>query len=482
MTTYTHYINGTWKTSEHNGTIPIENPATKETIATTPAASKEETDEAVQAAHRAFNGWSRTPVAERAGFLTKIADLFEQNRDHLARSLTEENGKVLALSEAEVDTAVDYFRYMAGWARKYEGEILNSDHPNENIFIMKKPIGVVGGIIPWNFPIFIFARKVAPALLTGCTAVIKPAQATPVTAGEMIKLIHHIGLPDGVLNIVYGKGSTVGNILAKHENIGMVSMTGSKPAGTAVMEAAAQTMTKVNLELGGKAPAIVTKHADLDTAVENIYQSRTINNGQACTNAERVYVHEEVAEEFTKRITEKMKQATYGNPLQDNDADIGPLVGQEQLDSVTEMVNEAVKAGAHVETGGTPAENTDGYYFEPTVLTNVTQDMNVIQQEIFGPVLPIMTFQTMDEVIEKSNDTEYGLSSSIFSENMHEVMKAVNGLAFGETFVNRENFEAIQGFHAGRKQSGIGGADGRHGLEEHLETHVVYMQYKEDIQ
>ncbi|MFD2705844.1 aldehyde dehydrogenase [Salibacterium lacus] len=482
MTTFTHYINGNWMTSNHHDTITVENPATKETIATTPSGTAEETRQAVQAARSAFGSWSQTPASERAGYLSRIADLFEQNKDHLARTLTEENGKVPALSEAEVDTAVDYFRYMAGWARKYEGEILNSDRSNENIFVMKKPIGVIGGIIPWNFPIFIFARKVAPALLTGCTAVIKPAQATPVTAGEMMKLIHSIGLPEGVLNIVYGKGSTVGNTLAKHESIGMVSMTGSKPAGTAVMEAAAQTMTKVNLELGGKAPAIVTKHADLDTAVENIYQSRTINNGQACTNAERVYVHEDVAEAFTKRITEKMKQATYGNPLQDSDADIGPLVGQEQLDSVTNMVNEAVKAGAFVETGGTPAENTDGYYFEPTVLSNVTQDMNVIQQEIFGPVLPIVTFQTMDEVIEKSNDTEYGLSSSIFSENMHEIMKAVNGLEFGETFVNRENFEAIQGFHAGRKQSGIGGADGRHGLEEHLETHVVYMQYKDDIQ
>ncbi|MFZ4451468.1 aldehyde dehydrogenase [Salibacterium aidingense] len=482
MVTYNHYINGTWVPSEHQETIDVLNPATEKVIASTPSGSKKETEQAVQAALTAFKTWSKTPVAERAAYLTKIADAFEKNKDHIARTLTEENGKVLSLSEAEVDTAVDYFRYMAGWARKYEGEILNSDRPNENIFIMKKPIGVIGGIIPWNFPIFIFARKVAPALLTGCTAVIKPAQATPNATGEMMKLIHDTGLPEGVLNIVYGKGSTVGNTLASHENIGMVSMTGSKPAGTAVMEAAAQSMTKVNLELGGKAPAIVTKHADLDTAVENIYQSRTINNGQACTNAERVYVHEDVAEEFTKRITEKMKNAGYGNPLQDSEAEIGPLVNQEQLDNVHDMVTEAVTAGASVETGGRPADNSSGYYFEPTVLTNVSQDMNVIQNEIFGPVLPIVTFRTMDEVLEKANDTEYGLSSSIFSENMHEVMRAANELDFGETFVNRENFEAIQGFHAGRKQSGIGGADGRHGLEEHLETHVIYMQYKDDIQ
>ncbi|MFB5660189.1 aldehyde dehydrogenase [Alteribacillus sp. HJP-4] len=482
MTTYKHYINNKWITSDHDETIEVLNPATEEVISTIPSGSRKETELAIEAADLAFKNWSRTPVIERAEYLTKIADVFEENKDHLARCLTQENGKVLSLSEAEVDTAVDYFRYMAGWARKYEGEILDSDRPNENILVMKKPIGVIGGIIPWNFPIFIFARKVAPALLTGCTVVIKPAQVTPNTTGEMINLINELDLPKGVLNVVYGKGSTVGNTLASHKKIGMVSMTGSKPAGTAVMEAAAQGITKVNLELGGKAPAIVTRHADLDTAVENIYLSRTINNGQACTNAERVYVHESVAEEFTERLIDKMKKAKIGDSLEDSSAEIGPLVNKDQLDGVVDMVKEAVSAGATVRTGGQTAGNGRGYYYVPTVLTDVSQEMNVIQDEIFGPVIPVMTYSTMDEVIKKANDTEYGLSSSIFSDNYHEIMRAANELKFGETFVNRENFEAIQGFHAGRKQSGIGGADGRHGLEEHLETHVVYMQYKEDMQ
>lgn len=479
--TYQHYINGEWVPSEHNETIDVINPATEELISTIPSGTKEETEKAVAAADAAFDSWAATPVADRAVYLMKIADKLEEQKDHFIKTLTEENGKTMDTSDAELTVAIDYFRYMAGWARKYEGEILESDRPNENIMVFKKPIGVVGGIIPWNFPVFILARKVAPALLTGCTIVIKPGQATPNTAGEFAKLIHELDLPKGVFNIVHGKGSTVGNTLASHPKMGMISMTGSFTAGSAVMEAAAKGITKVNLELGGKAPAIVSKHADVDLAVENVYASRTINNGQACTNAERVYVHEDVAEEFTRKITEKMKNAKVGNSMNEKDIDVGPLVNQDQIDSVSEMVDNAVKAGAKVETGGSRTDSDKGFYYQPTVLTAVKQDMEIIQEEIFGPVLPIMTYKNFDDAIKMANDTVFGLSSSIFSENIHEIMRAANELKFGETFVNRENFEAIQGFHAGRKQSGLGGADGKHGLEEHLETHVVYMQYKNDI-
>lgn len=473
------YVNGEFVDSMSKETWDVINPANEETISSIPLGTEDDVNHAVDAAHTAFLSWSKVPSKERASYLYKIADKLEERRDQFVHMLTDENGKTLAASEGEVDLAIEYFRYMAGWALRYEGEILESERSNENILVYKKPIGVVSGIVPWNFPMFILARKVAPALVTGCTIVLKPSQYTPNTACEFAKIVDAAGLPKGVFNLVTGKGSDIGNPMSSHPKVRMVSMTGSYPAGSKVMEAASKSITKVNLELGGKAPAIVTKHANIDLAVEKIKTSRITNSGQACTNAERVYVHEDVAEEFIRKMTDAMKNTTVGDPT-NRDNEIGPLVNKDRLETVTEMVNTAVKNGARVLTGGKPVNVEKGFYYEPTILVDVKQEMDIIQKEIFGPVLPIMTYKDFDEVIELANDTEYGLSSSIFSENLHEIMRAANELRYGETFVNRENFEAINGFHAGRGQSGIGGADGKHGLNEYLETHVVYLEYDEN--
>ncbi|WP_064094256.1 aldehyde dehydrogenase [Rossellomorea aquimaris] len=479
MKKYQLYINGEFVDGTTHESLDVINPATEETISSIQKASEEDVNRAIEAAHSAFKNWEKVPSKERAAYLYKIADKLEERRDSFVQMLTEENGKTLEASEGEIDLAIEYFRYMAGWALRYEGEILESERSNENILVYKKPIGVVSGLIPWNFPMFILARKVAPAIVTGCPIVIKPSQYTPNTACEFAKIIDEIELPKGVFNLVTGKGSDIGNPLSSHPKVRMVSMTGSYPAGTKVMEAASKSITKVNLELGGKAPAIVTKHANIELAVEKIKTSRITNSGQACTNAERVYVHESVAKEFISKMTEAMKNTAVGDPT-NRDNDIGPLVNKDRLDTVTKMVNTAVENGAKILTGGKPVDAGKGFYYEPTILVDVKQDMEIIQEEIFGPVLPIMTYTDFDEVIELANDTEYGLSSSIFSENLHEIMRAANELRYGETFVNRENFEAINGFHAGRGQSGIGGADGKHGLNEYLETHVVYLEYDEN--
>ncbi|UTE78199.1 aldehyde dehydrogenase [Rossellomorea sp. KS-H15a] len=479
MEKYQMYVNGEFVDSMSKETWDVINPANEETISSIPLGTEDDVNHAVDVAHTAFLSWSKVPSKERASYLYKIAYKLEERRDQFVQMLTDENGKTLAASEGEVDLAIEYFRYMAGWALRYEGEILESERSNENILVYKKPIGVVAGIVPWNFPMFILARKVAPALVTGCTIVLKPSQYTPNTACEFAKIIDEVKLPKGVFNLVTGKGSDIGNPMSSHPKVRMVSMTGSYPAGSKVMEAASKSITKVNLELGGKAPAIVTKHANIDLAVEKIKTSRITNSGQACTNAERVYVHEDVAEEFIQKMTDAMKNTTVGDPT-NRDNDIGPLVNKDRLETVTEMVNTAVENGARVLTGGKPVNVEKGFYYEPTILVDVKQEMDIIQEEIFGPVLPIMTYKDFDEVIELANDTEYGLSSSIFSENLHEIMRAANELRYGETFVNRENFEAINGFHAGRGQSGIGGADGKHGLNEYLETHVVYLEYDEN--
>lgn len=477
------YIDGSFTNSTANDTIDIINPATEDVISRIADGTKEDAEKAIEAASRAQEKWGAVPSNERGRIVREIGLKMKENRDTFVELLMEEQGKNFELAAGEVDLAIDYFQYMSEWARKIEGDIVPSDRPNENIMIHKKPIGVVAGIVPWNFPVFILARKVATALITGCTIVLKPSQKTPNTAAYFTKMVDDMNiLPDGVYNYVTGRGSQIGNVMASHEEVAMVSMTGSIPAGVKVMEAAAQNITKVNLELGGKAPAIVTEHADLDLAVESITTSRITNAGQACTNAERIYVHEDVAEAFSKKMTEAMAKVSYGNPASDRTLDMGPLVSRDRLEEVDGMVKEAVSAGAKVATGGKPAGQESGYFYEPTVLTNVTHDMPIISDEIFGPVLPIVTYKILDEVIGMANDSEYGLSSSVYSENYHQIMRLTNGLRFGETFVNRENFEAVQGYHAGFRKSGLGGTDGRHGVEDFLSTQVVYMEYKVDQQ
>ncbi|PTL40241.1 aldehyde dehydrogenase [Alkalicoccus saliphilus] len=482
MNTHQLYINGQYTSSNSNETINVTNPATEEIISIILSGNEHDADKAVQAAHEAQWGWESTPSNERGRIVREIGLKMNENREKFVHLLIEEQGKSREMAEGEVDLAIDYFQYMSEWARRIEGNIVPSDRPNENIFIHKRAIGVVAGIVPWNFPVFILARKVATSLIAGCTIVLKPSQQTPNTAAFFTEMIDEMNiLPKGVYNFITGKGSTLGNALATHEKVAMVTMTGSIPAGVKVMEAAAQNITKVNLELGGKAPAIVTKNADIDLAVENITKSRIVNAGQACTNAERVYVHKDIASEFNNRLTESMSAVTYGDPLQDDTLDMGPLVSRDRLEEVDEMVKHAVKEGAEVLTGGRPADTEKGYFYEPTVIGGAEQNMKIIQEEIFGPVIPIVTFENVDEVIRMANDSDYGLSSSLYTENYHEAMKISNSLRYGETFVNRENFEAVQGYHAGFRKSGIGGTDGRHGLEDFLSTQVVYMQYKDDV-
>ena len=339
---------------------------------------------------------------------------------------------------------------------------------------------MVAGILPWNFPFFLIARKAGAALIAGCTIVIKPSQLTPENCTEFAKVVAETGLPAGVINIVTGKGSVIGNEMAGSPKIDIVSVTGSVGAGASIMAAASKNITKVSLELGGKAPAIVCKDADLERAAQWIVDSRIGNNGQICNNAERVYVQKEVKAEFTKILVEKMKAVKVGDPCKDESVDMGPLVEQRALESVTEKVERAIKQGAKLLCGGQRV-GTKGYFYAATVLDDCRQDMDIIHEETFGPVIPLVEFDTIDQVIAWANDCEYGLASSIFTKDLNIATKACRELEFGETYINREHFEAIQGFHAGVKKSGIGGADGKHGVEEYLVTHVTYLDTYEDM-
>ena len=477
MKQYELFINGEFVPNGDREMLDVINPATEEVISQVPKATKADVDAAVDAAFEAQKSWGKLPAIQRANYLMELAGLVRENRELFARTNTEEMGKPLAQSMDEAGWLGDYIQYFAAMARHIKGEIIPSDRPNENIFLYKMPIGVVAGIMPWNFPLFLIGRKVAPALIAGDTVVLKPSSDSPNGCYEFAKLVAKSSLPKGVINVVSGSGSVVGDALSGNPKVSLISMTGSTGAGKKIMKKAADNVTKVSLELGGKAPVIVMNDCKLDETVEHVYNSRIINSGQVCNAAERIYVQEGIADKFIEKIIARFQKATYGPGL-GGDFDLGPMVNKAQQEHVDELVQSAIKEGAKVRCGGKKATvDGKGFYYEPTVVTDCTHDMTIMKEEIFGPVLPISTFKTLDEAIEKANDCVFGLTSSIYTQDFDVVMRALNEIKFGETYVNREHFEAFQGFHQGVRQSGLGGDDGEHGLDEFMETHICYVDY-----
>jgi len=476
MRDYDNFVNGRFTSSKGKDRITVVNPSDGQPICTVPDSTSDDVEEALAVAAAAQRDWAKLPASQRAQALRALAARIREQVEPLARVITEEQGKILDLARIEVAFTADYVDYMAEWARRIEGEILESDRPGEIIFLFRQPIGVIGGILPWNFPFFLIARKAAPALVTGNTIVIKPSEETPHNAVKFCELLAQAELPPGVINIVHGRGPSAGKALASSPRVGMISFTGSVETGSAIMSAAAANITKVNLELGGKAPAIVMGDADLGLAVKAIKASRVINSGQVCNCAERVYVQAAVADQFVAELAKAMKATKFGNPLVDPAVEYGPLINESGYRKVDGLVRSAVAAGATTLTGGKRAPGDGGYYYEPTVLAGCKQDMEIVRREIFGPVIPVIRFDDLDEAIAFANDSDYGLTSSIYTSNLNVALRACQEIRFGETYINRENFEAMQGFHAGWRKSGIGGADGKHGLYEFTQTHVVYMQ------
>lgn len=468
------YINGKFVESRSGKWMDVLNPSTEEVISRQPEGTLEDVEEALDAARAAQKAWAATPAIERAQYLQKIAAGIRRHNDEFVDIIMREQGKTRSWASIEVGVTADYFDYMATFARQIEGEVIPSDRRGETIILTKRPIGVVAGILPWNFPFFLIARKAGASLIAGCTIVLKPSSLTPENCCEFAKVIEEAELPAGVINIVTGRGSVVGDALASSPKIDLVSVTGSVGAGQSIMKTAGENITKVSLELGGKAPAIVFPDADLERSAEWILQSRIGNNGQICNNAERVYVHKDIKKQFTELLLKKFEAVKVGDPCLHADVDMGPLVEKRALESVTAKVENAVRQGAKVLCGGHRVGDK-GYFYAATLLDNCTQDMDIIHEETFGPVLPIVEFDNIDQVIAWANDVEYGLASSVFTKDLDTAAKVCRELQFGETYINREHFEAMQGFHAGVKKSGIGGADGKHGVEEYLVTHVTYF-------
>ncbi|HSV70723.1 MAG TPA: aldehyde dehydrogenase [Methylibium sp.] len=472
---FEHYVGGRFVASDA-ATIEVRNPANETCIGAVPDGGAALVEEAVAAARAAQPAWAARPANDRGQFLHRMAQRVRERTPELARTIALEQGKVLPLAELEVYVTAEYLDYMAEWARRIEGEIITSDRAGENIFLFRRPLGVVAGILPWNFPLFMVARKVAPALITGNAIVVKPSEETPYSAYEFAKIAAESGLPAGLFNLVCGLGRTVGEALVAHPHVDMISFTGSSAAGSAIMANAARNVTKVSLELGGKAPSIVLADANIDLAVGVLRASKALNSGQACNCTERVYVQRSVHAQFTDKLAAALGSIRSGDPLGAEPVEMGPLINRAGVARLQELVDDARAKGAEVVVGGSGAAAGAGCYFQPTMLSKTRADMLVLQREVFGPLVLVEAVDDLDEAIAKANDSEYGLSSSIFTTNLNAAMHAIGRLKFGETYVNRENFEAIQGFHAGVRRSGIGGADGKHGLYEFMHTQVAYLQ------
>ncbi|MEM1095528.1 MAG: aldehyde dehydrogenase [Bacteroidota bacterium] len=459
--------------------IAVENPSDESVIYSVPKGGVADAQRALASAQAAQAAWATLPAVERGTHLNRLADALRANREHLARILAREMGKTYALALGEVDVSADFIDFPAHYARRIEGDLLPSDLPNEHIWIHKVPYGVTVGIAAWNFPLALACLKVGPALTAGNVMVVKPPSVTPVAVLELGRLASEAGLPPGVLNVITGGGSTVGQELVTNPITKLVSMTGSTQTGQDIFRSAADRLTAVRLELGGKAPFIVLEDADLDKAVDAAMTSRYLNNGQVCTCAERFYIHDAVYDAFVERYVARSAALKLGDPL-DPDTDIGPKVNAYELEQMEAMVAEAVAQGCEVALGGkrpTGSPFATGHWYEPTILTGATHAMRVMRDEIFGVVSPIMRIHSFDEALTLANDSEYGLAAFLFTHDMRRIQRAVLELDFGEIYVNRPMGEQRQGFHNGLKMSGTGGEDGKYGLENYLEKKTFYVNF-----
>jgi len=469
-------IDGKWVEAASGKMFPTYNPATGEVLARVAEGGAEDIDRAVKAARAAFEtgSWSGMSPSERGRLIWKLADLLEKNLEEFAELEMLDNGKPLKIARiADVPFAVDVFRYMAGWATKVEGSTISISMPGTKhlAYTLREPVGVVGQIIPWNFPLIMVAYKLGPALATGCTVIIKPAEQTPLTCLRLGELIQEAGIPDGVVNIVPGYGETAGAALAEHPDVDKVAFTGSTEVGKLILRAASGNLKKVSLELGGKSPNVVFCDSDLDGAIAGAANAIFFNHGQCCCAGSRLYVEKPIFDKVVNGVSELAKKINLG-PGWDSSTDMGPLVSQEQLDRVCGYLESGVSEGARAIVGG-ERQGNKGYFVKPTVLINTNETMKVVREEIFGPVVTAIPFDDPADVIMKANNTVYGLAAGIWTRDISKAHRLAAQLRAGTVWINCYNvFDAALPF-GGYKQSGWGREMGRDVLELYTEVKSV---------
>ncbi len=483
MQEYKLFINGEWLESGSGETFDDINPATLEVIGKVHKASEDDVKSAVESAQDAFESWSATPAPRRAKILFRAARMLEEKKEELARLMTIEMGKVIKEARGDVQEAIDITYYAAGEGRRLLGETTPSELPDKFAMTVRRPIGVVGLITPWNFPLAIPAWKTMPALISGNTLVLKPASDTPIMAIELVKILEEAGLPEGVLNLVMGEGGTVGSAIVHNKKIRAISFTGSLATGKWILGEAAKDMKRVSLELGGKNPIIVMEDADIKLALNGVLWGAFGTTGQRCTASSRVIVHEKILPEFQKKLIERAKKLRLGSGLDEN-TDVGPVINSSQLQKIAQYVEIGKDEGANLVLGGKTVKPLPGYFFEPTIFTDVTPEMRIANEEIFGPVVSLLSAGSLDEAIQIANSVEYGLSSSIYTENIKNAFKAIEKIEAGITYINASTIGAeIHLPFGGVKSTGNGTREaGTTAIEEFTEIKTVYVDYSGKLQ
>ncbi|QXA06411.1 NAD-dependent succinate-semialdehyde dehydrogenase [Acinetobacter pittii] len=465
------YINGQWLAAQSNATVPVTNPATGEEIGTIPNMGAAEATQAVEAAYTALQSWKALTAQNRADILLAWYKLVLDHTHELALIMTIEQGKPLAEAKGEVRYAASFIQWFAEEGKRIYGDVIPTVNNQQRFIISKEPVGVVAAITPWNFPIAMITRKAAPALAAGCTVVIKPANETPYCALAIAKLAEKAGIPAGVLNVVTGKSQEIGSVFTSHEKVKKLTFTGSTPVGRLLMQQCSSTIKKLALELGGNAPLIVFDDADLDKAVQGAIFAKFRNAGQTCVCANRIYVHDNIYQVFAEKFVQEVQKFKVGNGLEDG-MQIGPLINEKAVLKAQQLIDDAVSKGAKVACGGKQHALGQTFY-EPSVLTNVDRTMEIVQEEIFGPVAPLIRFTDEADVVAQANDTIFGLAAYVYSENISRLWRVSEQLEYGMVGMNATAISNEVVPFGGVKQSGVGREGSKYGLEEFMT--IKYM-------
>jgi len=469
------FINGEWL--ETGSTFDVIDPATGEVVGAVADADRTHALAAVEAAHNAFPAWAKTPAAKRARVLYKWWELVMKNRDEIAKILVAEMGKPFMEAKGEVIHAADWLQWYAEEAKRVNGETLPANEENKRITVIKQPLGVVSAITPWNFPAGMVTRKIAPALAAGCTVVLKPAEQTPLTALKLVELAEQAGVPAGVLNVITSsRPAEVGEVLTTDKRVRKVTFTGSTVVGKLINKQAAETVKRVSLELGGHAPFIVFEDADIKRAARGLIWSKFRNTGQTCICTNRVYVHSSIAEQFSAAVADQAKALVLGHGLEEGST-MGPLIDEEAVAKVHDQVQDALAKGATLLCGG-DRHGDKGFFYQATVLGNVTDEMKIASEETFGPVAPIFTFETEEEVLARANNSDYGLAAYVYTNNISRGIRMTEGLEYGIVGLNDPlPAGAVQAPFGGMKESGLGREGGHYGIDPFLEVKYISTMF-----
>jgi len=473
---YKNFINGKWVDDHHQNHFPVYNPSTGEILGNVPKISKEQVSEAIDSASAAFPAWSKLTAEKRGKYLKRLYQLILNHKNELGELITLEQGKPLKEAIGEVVYGAGFVEWYSEEAKRIRGDMLPSSHTDKRIMVIKQPVGVVAAITPWNFPFAMITRKIAPALAAGCTVIIKPASQTPLCAIKLIELLDEAGFPKGVVNLVTGDSKEIGETFLEDFRVRKITFTGSTAVGKHLYKSSAATMKRLSLELGGHAPFILFDDGNMNNAVAGAIASKFRNCGQVCIASNRFYIHSSIKNEFIEKLVTGIQLLKQGDGLE-KDIDLGPLIDGKAYEKISSQIKDAVSKGAVIECGGKGKSpdhpGNGGYFYEPTVLSNVTPDMKIYQEETFGPVLPIIEFKNDNEVIEMANATTYGLAAYLYTESLSRGIQVSEALEYGIVGLNDGAPSSVQAPFGGFKESGLDREGGHYGIEPFLETKYI---------